>query len=143
MCHRGRRGGEGRVGWRPGEWMGGESGSRGLITPQPPPPWQLALVLAVAVAVAVAVARVVEVVVERALEREVARVMVRVVRKANKREEYKDPTVYFSMIVSSEVPPMDIIDRTTHKWARLNGVHLQVKESSSSAARQWLHSTRY
>jgi hypothetical protein len=49
-------------------------------------------------------------------------------RKANKKEEFKDPTVYFSMIVSSEVPPKDIIDRTTHEWARLNGVQLQVNE---------------
>jgi hypothetical protein len=49
-------------------------------------------------------------------------------RKANKKEEYKDPTVYFSMIVSSEVTPKEIIDRTTHEWARLNRVRLQVKE---------------
>jgi hypothetical protein len=32
------------------------------------------------------------------------------------------------MIVSSVTPPMDIIERATHKWARLNGVRLQVKE---------------
>ncbi len=49
-------------------------------------------------------------------------------RKANKKEEFRDPTVYFTMIVSSEIPPTDIIERTTHKWARLNGVRLQVKE---------------
>ncbi len=49
-------------------------------------------------------------------------------RKANKKEEYKDPMVYFSMIVSLEVPPKDIIDHTTHEWARLNRVRLQVKE---------------
>jgi hypothetical protein len=40
----------------------------------------------------------------------------------------KDPTVYFLMIVSSEVAPKDLIERTTHKWARLNGMRLQVKE---------------
>jgi hypothetical protein len=32
------------------------------------------------------------------------------------------------MIVSSELPPVEIIERTTHEWARLNGVCLQVKE---------------
>ncbi len=49
-------------------------------------------------------------------------------RKSNKKEEFKDPAVYFSMIVSSEVAPKDLIERTTHEWARLNGVRLQVKE---------------
>ena len=32
------------------------------------------------------------------------------------------------MFVSSETPPKDIIDRTTHEWARVNGVRLQIKE---------------
>ena len=32
------------------------------------------------------------------------------------------------MFVSSETPPKDIIDRTTHEWARMNGVRLQIKE---------------
>jgi hypothetical protein len=36
-------------------------------------------------------------------------------RKANKKEDlYRDPTVYFSMVVSSGAPPKEIIDRTTH-----------------------------
>ena len=48
--------------------------------------------------------------------------------KANKKEEFQDPTVYFLMFVSSELPPKDIIDRTTHEWARINGVRLQIKE---------------
>ncbi len=43
-------------------------------------------------------------------------------RKANKKDEYRDPTVYLTMIVSSEVPPTEVIERTTHEWARLNGV---------------------
>jgi hypothetical protein len=38
------------------------------------------------------------------------------------------PTVYFSIIVLSEVAPKELIERTTHEWARLNGVRLQVKE---------------
>ena len=49
-------------------------------------------------------------------------------RKSNKKEEYKDPTVYFSMVVSSEVEPVEIIERVTHEWARLNGTRLQVKD---------------
>jgi hypothetical protein len=49
-------------------------------------------------------------------------------RKSNKKEEFKDPTIYFSMIVSSEVAPKDLIERTTHEWARMNGMRLQVKE---------------
>jgi hypothetical protein len=49
-------------------------------------------------------------------------------RKTNRKEEYQDPTVYFSMFVSSDVPPREIIDRTTHEWARMNGVRLQIKE---------------
>ncbi len=48
--------------------------------------------------------------------------------KANKKEEFRDPTVYFTMIVSLETPPTDIIEQTTHEWAQLNGVRLQVKE---------------
>jgi hypothetical protein len=49
-------------------------------------------------------------------------------RKSNKKEEFQDPTVYFSMFVSSEIPPKVIIERTTHEWARTNGVRLQIKE---------------
>jgi hypothetical protein len=49
-------------------------------------------------------------------------------RKSNKKEEYKDPIVYFSMVVSSEVEPREIIDHVMHEWARLNGMHLQVKD---------------
>jgi hypothetical protein len=49
--------------------------------------------------------------------------------KANKKEdEYRDATVYFSMVVSSGVPPQEIIDCTTHEWARANGTRLQIKD---------------
>jgi hypothetical protein len=48
--------------------------------------------------------------------------------KSNKEEEFKDPAVYFSMIISSEVAPKENIERTTHEWARMNGMRLQVKE---------------
>jgi hypothetical protein len=52
-------------------------------------------------------------------------------RKSNKKDEFQDPTVYFSMIVSSDVNPKEIIDRTTHEWSRMNGVRLQIKELQS------------
>ena len=39
----------------------------------------------------------------------------------NKKEECKDPTIYFSMVVLSEVDPKEIIEHMTHEWARLNG----------------------
>jgi hypothetical protein len=43
-------------------------------------------------------------------------------RNANKKEDvYCDPTVYFLMVVSTGVPPQEIIDLTTHEWARANG----------------------
>jgi hypothetical protein len=48
--------------------------------------------------------------------------------RKNKKEEFRDPTVYFSMVVSSEVDPKEIIERTTHKWVRLNGSRLAVKD---------------
>ncbi len=34
--------------------------------------------------------------------------------KANKKEEFKDPTVYFFMAILSEVEPKEIIECTTH-----------------------------
>ncbi len=49
-------------------------------------------------------------------------------QRSNKKEEYRDPTVYFSMVVPSEVEPKEIIDRITHEWARINGTRLQVKD---------------
>ncbi len=50
-------------------------------------------------------------------------------RKANKKEDkYRVPTVYVLMVVSSGVPPQEIIDRTTHKWARANGTRLHIKD---------------
>ena len=51
-------------------------------------------------------------------------------RKTQK-EEFRDPVVYFSMIISMEVEPSELINRLTHEWARLNGTRLQVKELQS------------
>ena len=49
-------------------------------------------------------------------------------RKASKKEEFKDLTVYFSMVVSSEVDNAEIIERTTHEWLRMNGTRLLIKD---------------
>jgi hypothetical protein len=50
-------------------------------------------------------------------------------RKANKKEdEYRDLMVYLLMVVSSEVDPQEIIERTNHEWARANGTRLQIKD---------------
>jgi hypothetical protein len=40
--------------------------------------------------------------------------------KQNKKEEFQDHTVYFSMIISSEVEPTEIIECITHEWAWMN-----------------------
>ena len=48
-------------------------------------------------------------------------------RKSQK-EEFRDPTVYFSMIVSTEVRPQELIDRVTHEWSRAGGSRLQIKD---------------
>ncbi len=47
--------------------------------------------------------------------------------KANKKEEIKDPMVYFSMVILSEVEPKEIIEHTTHEWLRMNKMRLQIK----------------
>jgi len=45
-----------------------------------------------------------------------------------KKEEFRDPAVYFSMIVSTEVRPQELIDRVSHEWARSGGNRLQIKD---------------
>jgi hypothetical protein len=52
-------------------------------------------------------------------------------RKSQK-EEFCDPVVYFSMVISTQVEPLELIDRLTHKWSRINGTRLQVMQSISS-----------
>jgi hypothetical protein len=48
--------------------------------------------------------------------------------RKSKKEQYRDSTVYFSMVISLEVRPQEILDRVTHEWARLNDTRLQIKE---------------
>jgi hypothetical protein len=54
-------------------------------------------------------------------------------RKSRKsqREEFCDPTVYFSMVTSTEVDPLELINGLTHEWSQLNGSRLQVKDLQS------------
>jgi hypothetical protein len=51
-------------------------------------------------------------------------------RKSQK-EEFRDPVVYFSMVISTQVEPSELIDRLTHEWSRTNGTRLQVKDLQS------------
>ncbi len=45
-----------------------------------------------------------------------------------KKEEFRNPTVYFSKIVSTEVHPQELIDCITHEWAHSGGNHIQFKD---------------
>ena len=45
-----------------------------------------------------------------------------------KKETFKDPTVWFTIVVSSSVPPVEIIQRITHEWARIGGMRIAVKD---------------
>jgi hypothetical protein len=37
-----------------------------------------------------------------------------------KKVEFCNPVVWFSMVLSSEVQPQEIIDQVTHEWAHIN-----------------------
>jgi hypothetical protein len=41
--------------------------------------------------------------------------------RKNQKEEFHDPVVYFSMVISTEVEPTELIERVMHAWSRLNG----------------------
>ncbi len=47
------------------------------------------------------------------------------------REEAKDPVVYFTMAIATDVNPQEVISRISHEWNRLGGTRLQVKELQS------------
>jgi hypothetical protein len=47
---------------------------------------------------------------------------------SKKKIEIRHPTVYFSLIISSSVDPMKIIERCSHKWTRNGGTRMNVKE---------------
>jgi hypothetical protein len=37
-----------------------------------------------------------------------------------KKDEFCNPTIYFSMVISTQVKPQELFDCNTHKWARRN-----------------------
>ncbi len=41
-----------------------------------------------------------------------------------KEQEYKDPTVYFNLVISLDVDPSEIIACTTYEWTHINGQRL-------------------
>ena len=47
------------------------------------------------------------------------------------KEEAKDPVIYFTMAIATDVKPQEVISRISHKWNRLGGTRLQVKELQS------------
>ncbi len=51
--------------------------------------------------------------------------------RRSQKEEFCDPVVYFSMVISTQVEPPELIDRLTHEWSRINGTRLQVKDLQS------------
>ena len=51
--------------------------------------------------------------------------------RRTQKEEFRDPIVYFSMIISTQVEPSELIDRLTHEWSRINGTRLQIKDLQS------------
>jgi len=47
------------------------------------------------------------------------------------KEEVKDPVVYFTMAIATDIEPSEVISRISHEWSRLGGTRLQVKELQS------------
>ena len=45
-----------------------------------------------------------------------------------KKETFKDPMVWFSMVFLTLVLPGEIIERITHGWARIGGVRIAIKD---------------
>jgi hypothetical protein len=52
-----------------------------------------------------------------------------------KEQEYKDPTMYFNLVISSDVDPLEIITCATYEWTRINGQRLQIKELQDVASK--------
>jgi hypothetical protein len=52
--------------------------------------------------------------------------------RKNLKDEFCNPVVWFSMVVSSKVQPQEIIDQMTHEWACLNSTQLQIKDLQST-----------
>ncbi len=44
------------------------------------------------------------------------------------KEETKDPVVYFTMVIATDLDPHDVISGISHKWNRLSGTCLMIKD---------------
>jgi hypothetical protein len=51
--------------------------------------------------------------------------------KTKKGDEFKDPTVYFTMAVATDEDPAEVMDRVRQEWGRIGGKMLRVKELQS------------
>ncbi len=48
---------------------------------------------------------------------------------ANKnKDEYKNPVVWFMMAIATDAKPEEVVSRVVHKWHRIGGVQLTVKD---------------
>ncbi len=51
---------------------------------------------------------------------------------ANKnKDEYKNPVVWFTLTIATDVEPKDLVSRIVHKWHRIGGVRLTIKDLQS------------
>jgi hypothetical protein len=51
---------------------------------------------------------------------------------ANKnKDEYKNPVVWFTLAIATDVEPEDLVSRIVHKWHRIGGVCLMIKDLQS------------
>jgi hypothetical protein len=48
--------------------------------------------------------------------------------KTKEGDEFKDPTVYFTMAVTTDEDPAEVMDRVRQEWGRIGGKMLRVKE---------------
>jgi hypothetical protein len=64
-------------------------------------------------------------------------------KSSKKKEEYHHPTVYFSLVVSSDVDPKEIIKRCLHEWMCSGGTKMSIKDLQILIVRPWLAYSRY
>jgi hypothetical protein len=43
-------------------------------------------------------------------------------------DEYKNPVVWFTMAIATDVEPEEVVSRVVHEWHRIGGVQLRVKD---------------
>ncbi len=47
------------------------------------------------------------------------------------KEEYKNPVVWFTLAIATDIEPKDLVSRIVHKWHRIGGVRLTIKDLQS------------